>query len=273
LDTYVKELERDAVELAKFKNLLTACYEFANDLRYSVQEIHSEAVRLVGERNSMGNPELPPEVAQIAANSKAGIDLIVKMLSRLQDRVPKIQAGVIPLASEFILLDNSPVPADPVEQKSFLEEIAKHNYQLLTNIRRAAEDAREAIFSFVKTHVLAVMDGVVDGRRHFEQQKRDLIKTYPEDAEAVENWFSVYDDLSGLLNTLLVDFQMEVILPAQGEKVQYDLHEPFDTVRDDQFSDESVHEVIRPGYRYLGHLYGELGYVIRPALVVVTKNV
>jgi molecular chaperone GrpE (heat shock protein) len=50
------------------------------------------------------------------------------------------------------------------------------------------------------------------------------------------------------------------------------LHEPFSTVVAPEYADELVHELIRPGYKYTGPLYKESGYVIRPALVVVTKT-
>ena len=50
------------------------------------------------------------------------------------------------------------------------------------------------------------------------------------------------------------------------------MHEPFGAVVAPEYTDESVHELIRPGYKYTGPLYGESGHVIRPALVMVTKT-
>jgi len=272
LNTFMEELERDISEFKKFCNLFTACSDFAQDLDHAVQEMHKAAVRIVEEHIPDPALNLHDQIVEVVGNSKAGVDLVLKMMSRLGERTPKINTDKVPAESRMEKLENSPIPAEASEQKAFFEQIANHNYKLLTDMRRAAEDSRDAIFSFIKTHVLAIVDGVVDGRRHFEQQKANLVESYPADSEAVQKWFEVYDSLFKLLNNLLFDFQVEAIAPIVGDVVQYDVHEPFDTVKDDEFPNETVHELVRPGYRYVGFLYGEVNHVVRPALIVVTKN-
>jgi molecular chaperone GrpE (heat shock protein) len=272
VDRYIKELDQDILEFKKFEALFSKCNEFSSAFYNTVEELHENAAGIVGSRNITENPDIPQPLLETVGNSKAGVDLVLKMIAKLKDRMPKMDSSKKASEGDFVRLDYQLIPLDANERKSYLEDQATHNYALLTTMRRSAEDARESLFSFIKTHVLTTIDGVIDGKRHFQQQKCNLMDAYPACSEEIERWFGVYDDLLNIFEKLLHEFHLEAINAAVGEKVSYDLHEPFDTVVEDQFPDESVRELIRPGYKYTGPLFGGADQVIRPALVVVTKN-
>jgi molecular chaperone GrpE (heat shock protein) len=272
LARYNEEFEQEIQEFSKSKARFDECLEFELGFRSEIETISPKAFEIVELCNVLNNINLPEPLADTVKNSKAGVDLVLKMISRLADRIPKIDASKNPQEKDLAKPGSELIPVDMSEIKSYFDDLSTRNYGRVTAMRRAADDSRQALFSFIKTHFLAIVDGITDGRRHFEQQKAELLIEHPDYGGEIERWFGVYDKLLGLFDDIFEQFQMEPIKPAVGEKANYELHEPFDTAVTSDYPDESVHEIIRPGYKYAGPLYGESGHVIRPALIVVTKT-
>ena len=267
-----EEYEQEKSEFNKSKKRFEECLEFETGFRSEIQTISPKAIELVDRCNILDNNNLPASLAETVKNSKAGVDLVLKMISRLADRIPKTDASKNPQEADLAKPGSELIPVDMAEIKAYFDDLSTRNYGLVTAMRRAADDGRQALFSFIKTHFLAIVDGITDGRRHFEQQKTELLKEHPDYGQEIDLWFGVYDDLLGLFDDIFEKFEMEPIRPAAGAKADYELHEPFGTLVAPEYADESVHELIRPGYKYTGPLYKESGYVIRPALVMVTKT-
>jgi molecular chaperone GrpE (heat shock protein) len=272
LDQFRQELSREKDEFRKFRAYWDDCARLTTSFQYVVQSIDQNAVEVVNLRDITGNTDLPGSVLDTVKNSKTGVDLVLKMISKLSGRMPRIDDSGAPSEEGFTEPGLESIPTDSGAMKSYLDRLSTQNYTLLTDMRRRAEDARARLFSFMKTHVLAIIDGLVDGRRHFEQQKTELLRAHPACREEIDNWFSVYDALLELFQEVLQRFELQAIEPEVGEKTNYELHEPFDVVSADGVADETIYELIRPGYKYAGSLYGGPEHVIRPALVVIAKN-
>jgi molecular chaperone GrpE (heat shock protein) len=271
LSRSIEEYEQENLDFNKSKVRFYKCLEFASGFRSEIEIISPKAVKIVDDCNVLDNGNLPALLADTVKNSKAGVDLVLKMISRLADRIPKTDTSQNP-HEEDLEKPDSEVQGDMAQIKAYCDDLSTRNYARVTAMRRAADDGRQALFSFIKTHFLAIVDGITDGRRHFEQQKNELLDEHPDYGHKIDKWFEVYDLLLELFDDIFLKFEMEPIRPAVGEKADYELHEPFSTVVAPEYADESVHELIRPGYKYTGPLYKESGYVIRPALVVVTKT-
>jgi hypothetical protein len=272
LSRYTEEFEQEIFDFNQSKARFDECLAFETGFRSEIQTISPKAVEIVDRCNILDNINLPASLAETVKNSKAGVDLVLKMISRLADRIPKTDASKNPQEADLAKPGSELIPVDMAEIKAYFDDLSTRNYGLVTAMRRAADDGRQALFSFIKTHFLAIVDGISDGRRHFEQQKADLLNQHPDYRPQIELWFGVYDDLLGLFDDIFENFEIQPIRPATREKVDYELHEPFGTVVAPEYADESVHELIRPGYKYTGPLYGESGHVIRTALVMVTKT-
>jgi len=272
LDQFSQELSQEKDEFRKFRAYWDECVHLSTDFQCVIQSIDQNAVKVVNLRNVVEDPDLPGPVMDTVKNSKTGVDLVLKMISKLSGRMPKIDDSGSPSEEYFVELERDSIPADAAGMKSYLDRLSTQNYALLTDMRRRAEDARGALFSFIKTNVLAIIDGLSDGKRHFEQQKTELLRAHPACHQEIDKWFSVYDALLGLFQDLLNGFELQAIRPEVGEKANYELHEPFEVVSADGVVDETIHELIRPGYNYTGSLYGGSEHVVRPALVVIAKN-
>lgn len=194
------------------------------------------------------------------------------MFGKLQDRIPSLASLDLPEDGGFKELDESRfLELDGQAREDDLERLENQHYSVVSDMRRLAEDSRDNFLSFLRKHVIMAVDGIIDGRRHFQETREQLLECYPDHQQVIDSWFHVYCTLKEQSDNLLSHFKVESIIPEKGQPVDYDWHEPFSTVEDPNAENETVHEAIRSGYVYKGPLY-DTHPVIRPAQVVVVKN-
>ena len=271
LRQFNSEYLRDREEFAALEQILKACDLLCNDLSRRAMVLKIAFGKVVEKtRKIVDSEEIPTQVKKTIENSFSGLELILKMVDRLPERMPKPDSANRPHVDDL----QQPQPADGLleidQLKSRLKEMGLKNYKQLITMKRLTEDARDSFFSFFRTRVVAVLDGIHAGKQHFGAVKDSLLNSQGCQTQIVK-WVGIYDWLDRVSNTLILKkLQVEIIEPEKGNLVDYELHEPFDVVEGDQ--DETVHEVIRVGYRYTGPLYEGLKHVIRPAQVIVTKS-
>jgi molecular chaperone GrpE (heat shock protein) len=194
------------------------------------------------------------------------------MISRLPSRVPILDESKIPKIAEMQSPRKEEMPKEAGEVKAFLDKLGVDNYRHLSALRRIAEQTENSIFSFLKTHLFPAFDGIRDGKRHFSQNYENLQKSEPGEYTELERLREAFDGLALACSDLVSLLHLEVLEPKQGEPINYDLHEPFDKIDCVNFEDETVYEIVKPGYILGGGLWKEHARVLRPALVLIVKH-
>ncbi len=270
LERSKEQLKRDEAELRKYEQLLEDCSSAYEDLRSRIETLREESARIrATTEDALSSSE--ETVKQALESSFKGLSLIMKMIDRLPQRIPaveKMESRKVDLKT----LDEERVRSlSDKEGEVYVSEVEKANYGLVAERRQEADDTRNSFIAFVKQHVLTIIDGIEDGKSHFDGQKRSLESQSPDARPTLGQWFGAYDRLSELMDELLQGLDIARISPERGEAVDYDSCEPFDVTQDSDLKNESVYEVVRPGYRYNGNLF-ETAPLVRPAQVIVVKN-
>ena len=217
------------------------------------------------------------------AGREEGLDLIVKMLTRLQEH-PFIPDGITELA------DVVPLPSCKAEDEwknllsketdetsarklitVRLRQAANERYQVVARQRELAEGRRKSVLNFVEKQVFPIIDAVDDGQRYSEDLVSQACGEYPEWEEPLKRWFHAYRVMRDVLLEMLQEVGVHTMEVKLGTAIDYDRHEPFDVEADPSLGNECIKAVTRSGYEYFPRDEGEVR-VLRAAQVVVVKN-
>jgi|GEM_PF-6057713 len=268
IQAFMQEFDKDENEFARLECRYGNWQTMYADFLEALQDLTVAAKEIVQSRSITGSESIPETLIQAFRNSEAGVRLILKMLENLPARVPKLADKVV--EGEF--------RADPAElrglnvedSKQLLNDMTFHNYALVTSARKAVDNASDSFFSLLRAQFFTILDGIFDGKKHWEETSLSLRELQPAPPVSMDGWFAMYDELAKESNKVLQRIQVQVIAPKTGDDVDYELHDPFDVTPGEK--DDTVQEVVRVGFKYVGNLRGETDYVIRPAQVVVVKS-
>jgi molecular chaperone GrpE (heat shock protein) len=275
-----KEMEEFEQQKTQFEKWV----DVTSRLLPGIKDMESRWTECVEKKNSSFDSELPSELQKAFLNRREGIQLALKMLSRLPDKLSSLKSTAAktfespsPCDFQLLLLELEKEEELGEEQTiSYVEnkckEIRHRNYQRITAIRESAEDLRKGFFNFMEKQFFVILDGLEDGKKNSLDLKTSLLSSYEPQKELIEDWFRLYDELIAMANEFLAQFKISPIVAQKGESVNYEQHEPFDVEPDETLQDEQVKEMIRKGYEYGEKLFSEKNYVIRSAQVVVVKN-
>ncbi|MHB9130464.1 MAG: nucleotide exchange factor GrpE [Armatimonadota bacterium] len=226
---------------------------------------------------------LPIEVQDSLKGRQEGLELIVRMLSRLPDATKGLtgdscEPAILPepFGNEAwinYLREVSDATAANVLVKRKMAELSSDRYRIITGTRDLVEKVRKRVLQSVERKVLPIIDGLDDGERHSAEMIRDLQTGL--DGEAIQHldyWFAGYGNLrNDVLLGMLENIRIRPMMVSIGVPIDYEQHEPFDTEVDSSLPNEAVKEVVRAGYVYESSVEGEIE-VLRAAQVIVVKN-
>ena len=277
VDRQTDEIEFQSLfDNAKFWNSRASTLEAAVGIAYS------EAEQIVASgRNALNG--LPSALQDSLKVRQEGIELILRMLSRL----PVVMQDIKTDLDESVML---PEPFGVQAWADFLRDVADENeanisvkrkinelgnarYRSINDMRDLAQKIRQRVLQSVARKMLPIIDGLDDGELHSDEiintLKTGLDGKY---IKLFDDWLAGYGKLRN--NVLLVMLEKIRIRPMTvtiGNPIDYEQHEPVDSVADLTLQNEAVKEVMRAGYIYETFIEDEIA-VLRAAQVIIVKN-
>lgn len=238
-----------------------------------------EACQGVLDDSTKARETLPPELREKLQGRQQGLELILKMLSRLPEKVPDFVQPVTPAppiaiggaAWREILRE---VSSEEEARKRINDKLGKQGmerYQTVVENRGHAEKNRKGFLSFVERQLLPILDGIDDGERHSASMVEQLKVANRDASGSLDNWFQTYAKLRNELTLMLDQVKVSVMKVEPGVPIDYERHEPFEIEPDEKLLNEQVKSVVRNGYEYEATDEG-VRRILRPAQVVVVKN-
>ncbi|MGK7899627.1 MAG: nucleotide exchange factor GrpE [Xenococcus sp. (in: cyanobacteria)] len=225
--------------------------------------------------------KLPETLREKLQKRQEGLNLIGKMLTRLQEQINvKIEKTSEPeqlqIASEQELRDllNSE-PDEKLGQKAIakkLKEVGTQRWKIISQQRDLAEKLRKKWLNIIDKKILPILDGIDDGKKFSDNLIQQLKAENPEQATELDNWFGTYGLLQEMFLKMLESVKVYPMKVPIGQQIDYNLHEPFDVQPDPELNNEDIKEVTRQGYEYKPETEGQELMVLRSAQVVVVKN-
>lgn len=270
------DLEEDRQELVgyseqiqKWKIRNQTLQEGINSAIENSQEILSQSREV---KNKLPNP-LPEKIQK----RQEGLNLIGKMLSRLQEQTnDKIEepdeSEELPIASEQELRDllDSPQGQKAIAKK--LKEVGAQRWKIISQKRDLAEKLRKKWLNIIEKKILPILDGIDDGTKFSNNLIEKLKADYSAQTTELDNWFRTYGLLQEILLKMLESVKVYPMSVETGQQIDYNRHEPFDVQSDATLKNEDVKEVTRKGYEYEPEAESQELLVLRSAQVVVIKN-
>ncbi|MEH7097796.1 nucleotide exchange factor GrpE [Neobacillus vireti] len=232
--------------------------------------------------------DLPFELKEKLENRHEGVRLSVKTASRLQRKL-NIEKPIEEGISEFIFWEgisgaqereislegnelSHETEQSPEESIMHLEEVLKQNEETLERLKNAIESAEKRFVTFIERALAPVLDGLYSGDMYAKDLIVEVTNSYPDHSPYVTEWLTVYTILMSGIKKILDQFSVGLLIPETGQFFNEREHEPLVIVEDPSMENEQIKEVIRYGYVYLGVIYNQEGFIIRPAQVSVVKN-
>jgi len=273
------EIENDFRELAELKEKAGKWNDMIDVFRNDLEQANQECSVFIPKAKEIFDG-FPDHIKEKIANRQKGLELILKMLSKLQEKA----SGAFPEVSaenwnlKFTPGDiNALIYSEDASKEKIISDIGKKadlNYEMVAEARSSSEKLRKKFFSFIERQFLVVVDSVEDGRKHSSQLIRQLTEESDQKTtDKIQAWYRIYSDLYNSMIRVLKNVNIVPIRVEVGSDfVDYEIHEPFEVEEDENLEDEQIKEVTRTGYEYLEKLFGNRNFVVRPAQVVVVKN-
>jgi len=293
-DAEIESLANEALQsddqiLAEDRQAIEVSMQEARDwaqkgstLRQSVEsaiEACSEDLK----KSSQLRDRLPDDLRDRLDGRQQGLDLTVKMLSRLREHpaYPEEVTAVEPPGEipevrdleswmEVLGVESNEVAGRKLMDK-LLRQAANGRYQIVAQVRDEAEGRRKRVLGFVEKQMLPVLDALDDGERHSQELVDTAVLEYPNVTTFLREWFDTYASMRQVILGELSKIQVRLMIVELGSAIDYDRHEPFDVESDAALQNEQVKSVTRNGYEYQLNEAGD-ERVLRAAQVVVVKN-
>jgi molecular chaperone GrpE (heat shock protein) len=227
--------------------------------------------------------ECPGEVKDRLRNRKEGLEIINRMLERIlqyQSRLDKIlirrprQVKMLNLSPEEYIqawdLLKEPKQAlvkieeiiEKIEQRD--KDIRDDNYRLNWELKQEVEKLTQAVLSFLKDHLLPVIDGLERGIWD-ENMLRQPLNTYPEPKELINKWFGAYHLCYDSIKDFFRMNGLREIELRRGDEFDPECHMALGYESCEGLEDGQIIELLRSGWNYYG-------LQVRSAEVMVAKN-
>jgi len=233
--------------------------------------------------------EAEPELMQeLEAKPAAELETITQSVSKLeseQESEPKPEA-------ELEVSTESEEPAENAEDLSETEQVTEIaevtqpefnlsaikeaiqiNHEVIEELGHHIEAAEKRFVSFMEKALAPVMDGLFSGKNYGHDLLQEIKDASVETVGDVEEWLGVYRVMLEEIEAVFKNFQIELDSPQAGEVFDEYKHEPIGVVEDLSLEDEQIKSVVRYGLTSKRPIYGMNAYLIRPAQVIVVKNI
>jgi molecular chaperone GrpE (heat shock protein) len=226
--------------------------------------------------------EAPAEVQSLLRNRREGLEIVCRMLGRLNARQPLIEKQVSAdvgkleqLRASALLPD---VEASQVDEKEFVRSVLEAieaigaqeretrdgNYRATRRLKQNSEELKQALCALLRDHLLSVVDGLERGVWD-EKQLLESIGCHEASPGLLAKWFGAYRMSYRLLKVFLKKIGLHCVGVKRGDAFDPQYHMALGHERCAELEDGQVFEVVRSGWRYQGEL-------IRAAEVLVARN-
>lgn len=149
-----------------------------------------------------------------------------------------------------------------------LQKQLSDNHEVLIDLQEMNYKVEKRFFTFMEKSLAPILDGLYSGKKHAQNVEKEISEEHEETRENVSQWLEIYSDLIKLLKTVFDKCSIHLLTPSIAEPFDENLHEPIAVIEDASFRNEQIKEVVR-----LGLVYHPESFLIRPAQVIVVKNV
>ena len=251
LETEKGDVTPHAEVRAEFQAVLDSFYAELNAFTAAVEK---ELVALDAESPEFA--ELPEEQRTPMMNTRRGVEIIHRMLSRTVARRKD------PTFAEIVVEEALEEPAPPDSAEAIPDvvgalykawhQLRDKNYDAVRDAKQNAEKARETCVALAKS-VLGAIDGIDSGLE------------YAAEENAANEWSAVYSRLSAIADAFFANTGMTPHATERGVPFDPDTMEPQSAVEDPELPDEAVAAMVRRGFSFRG-------MPVRPVLVNVVRN-
>lgn len=204
-----------------------------------------------------------------------------KVETKKEPKKEKVESQESKLAKKIIdletLLNNKDKEIN--EQKAKVEALKKE-LELMANeyknlISQAEDKANALIKKRMDENDLKFKANLEEAKKYAIEDKAieliDIISKFsvavnhPVDDPKIANWLQGFKMYLTMFNNLLKDLHIEIIVVNVGQEFDPAIMQCFETVRDESKPNNTVVEILEPGYKLYSH-------ILKPILVKVVKN-
>ena len=226
--------------------------------------------------------QAPEDLQNLLRNRKEGLEIIGRMLNRLDARRPLFEkeasaeiGHLEPLHVSNSILDCEEKDYDHTKFKSILHETVKkigdhekeirdNNYRAIRHIRQKSEGLKQYLTTLLRDHLVPVADGLERGIWD-EPALMESIDGDAPDPGLAAKWFGAYPICFYLLRHFLKQIGLYRFRVGRGARFNPELHMALGHETCPELEDGQVLEVVRSGWHYRNML-------IRAAEVMVVRN-
>ena len=280
LEEQKNDLEEDRQELASYREQVQKWTTRNQTLQEGIKLTVEQTDKILSQSSEIKN-KLPQPLQEQLQKRQEGLNLIGKMLGRLQEQInanieEPAELEELPTVSEQELKSLLDSESDEELGKKAIakkfKEVGTQRWKIVAQQRDLAEKLRKKWLNIIDKKILPIIDGIDDGAKFSDNLIQQLKTENSEQATELDNWFGTYHGLRGLFLDMLASVGVHPMIVKTGEQIDYNRHEPFDVQSDPNLNNEDVKEVTRQGYEYEPEAEGQEMLVLRSAQVVVVKN-
>lgn len=210
---------------------------------------------------------LPEAVKTALSNRKSGVNIIIRMFSRLPNRKKEFKENLLsfkenqeikPILQKFIeevTVDEnmkneniiSTIERAAKELQDEFNAIRDHNYQVVREQREASDRIKKQTLTFLEQQLIPTVDGIDSGLQN-EDEIRKPLKEFSEHKEIINIWFSVYNKMNDIMLDFFNLINIKKINVDIGEKFDETIHNAMSTEENPKMENETISSVIRSGY-------------------------
>jgi molecular chaperone GrpE (heat shock protein) len=212
--------------------------------------------------------DLPEPVKKPLQNRKSGIEIIVRMLSRLSARQKNLDDCLydfpveITPANDVDMMVTGKIKTENIKTTedifSCIEDIGKRLqeeydnirneiYEVIRNQRQGCEKVKKEVLGFLEQHFIPVVDGVDSGLQNTGPMKQAL-EEYPQHQEIIDLWFGMYPAIEKKCLAYLDSHSIKQAAVKKGDRFDENIHNAMSTTVCPEMENETIASVIRNGY-------------------------
>jgi molecular chaperone GrpE (heat shock protein) len=260
-----KDWEKDCQDFDRYQKQIENLSKIEACLRDGIAQI-AESCKVSEYDRQL--KKLPHEVQERLRKRHEGIQLIGRMVDRLQEKLPNLPS------EDSISTFNQALGEIPEAGQATEQALKKHsneNYLLIVAARNLAEKRRKTLLHLV-LEILKILDDLELAAQNTKTILEEIKLQYSEShshLEHLDKWFSFYSTLQHEISQVLSTNQITSMSVKRGDRADYSRHEPTHGEPDSELKTEFVKEVIRQGYTYC---WNDELQILRPAQVTIVKN-
>ena len=228
----------------------------------------SVAAELDGLQERDAFQQAPQRLRDALRNYRKGIEIIHRMLKRLQDRKKPMDIPPADVADAPSLPD---VPADLNEWPTVLTVLCNtlHDWRAARgdaacNAQTAADAAKRETLAAVRS-MIGALDGIESGQRSEPELLARLAEFRADHGMLIDSSFGAYARIEEALRPFFDATGLEPVVIEPGTRFTPDTMEVGGTTANPNRENDEVASMLRRGFRFAGEL-------LRPALVEVVVN-